>query len=115
VGFASANEEKAATPSVGVAAATALDLVPEGAAAVLSISDTDRLRVKGEELIEATGLKVTLKPTQLFQLGYTGLGVNGIVDESAPAAIILAQVRFSPSRRCRSTLTTCVPQYSRTQ
>src|SRR5262249_48974784 len=72
------------------AAPDVLDLVPEDAAAAVTVRNLTELRKKGDKFLDESELKVSLRPTQLFDLAFTWLGVTRGLDRDGDAAIIVA-------------------------
>src|SRR5690606_30945960 len=69
-----------------------LELLPADSLAGVAIRDLDDLKQKGDQFIKETELKVSLRPSELFEEAYRFLGVQapGVVDRRGSAAIVLA-------------------------
>src|SRR6266851_5612881 len=76
--------------SIASAGAGILDVIPEDAAAAFAIRDLNGLKKKGDKFIADSELKLPIRPSQLFDMAYTFLGITGGVDEKGSAAILLA-------------------------
>jgi hypothetical protein len=69
---------------------TMLDLIPADAGAAVAIRNLNDLKKKGDRFIADTEMKVPLRPSQVFEMGYQHLGINAGVDFNGSAAIVLA-------------------------
>jgi hypothetical protein len=76
--------------STAAAAPDALDLVPEDALAAVTVRNLTELRKKGDKFLDESELKVSLRPTQLFDFAFTWLGATRGLDRDGTAAIIVA-------------------------
>jgi hypothetical protein len=75
---------------VATAAPDVLDLVPEDAAGAVAIRNLTELHKKGDKFLDETELKVSLRPSQLFDIAFAWLGVTQGLDRNGTAAIIVA-------------------------
>ena len=65
------------------------DLIPHRAGAALTIRNLQELKKKGDQFAKECDLNLGLRPSDLFTMAYQFLGLQGGIDESGPAAIIL--------------------------
>jgi hypothetical protein len=72
---------------------TMLDLIPPDAAGAVAVRNLAELRKKGDAFAEAAKLHEFMRPSKLFDEGFRFLQVQGLVDESRPAAILLIHPR----------------------
>jgi hypothetical protein len=72
------------------AAPDVLDLLPEDAAGAVAIRNLTELHKKGDKFLDESELKVSLRPSQLFDMAWTWLGITRGLDRDGPAAIIVA-------------------------
>ncbi len=72
------------------AAPDVLDLLPEDAAGAVAIRNLTELHKKGDKFLDETELKVSLRPSQLFDLAWSWLGITQGLDRDGPAAIVVA-------------------------
>ncbi|HZY86889.1 MAG TPA: hypothetical protein VFE78_18795, partial [Gemmataceae bacterium] len=74
-------------------AADVLDLIPEDAAGAVAIRNLNELHKKGDKFLDESELKVSLRPTQLFDFAFTWLGITRGLDRDGAAAIVVANPR----------------------
>jgi hypothetical protein len=72
------------------AAPDVLDLIPEDAAGALAIRNLAELHKKGDKFLDETEMKVSLRPSKLFELAFDYLGLTRGVDRNGAAAIVAA-------------------------
>src|SRR5436305_8928792 len=72
------------------AAPDVLDLIPEDAAGAVAIRNLTELHKKGDKFLDETELKVSLRPSQLFDMAFDFLGLTRGVDRNGAAAIVAA-------------------------
>ncbi len=77
------------TAAAGAQQATMLDIVPADSAIAVAIRDLDDLQKKGDKLVADAELNISIRPSQLFSMAFGFLGIQGGLDERAPAAVIL--------------------------
>jgi hypothetical protein len=75
------------------AAPDVLDLIPEDAAGAVAIRNLNELHKKGDKFLDESELKVSLRPTQLFDFAFTWLGITRGLDRDGAAAIVVANPR----------------------
>jgi hypothetical protein len=72
------------------AAPDVLDLLPEDAAGAVAIRNLNELHKKGDKFLDESELKVSLRPSQLFDIAFGWLAITSGLDRNAAAAIVVA-------------------------
>ena len=65
------------------------DLIPRGAAVAVAIRNLDDLKKKGNTFLKESDLNIGLRPSDIFDHVYKFLGLQGGIDETGPAVLIL--------------------------
>ncbi len=68
---------------------SALELIPDDAAGAIIIRDLAELQKKGDKFLSATKWNMGIRPSQALHFVYQHLGIQGGVDETKPAGVIL--------------------------
>ncbi|MBI1913595.1 MAG: hypothetical protein HYS12_02390 [Planctomycetes bacterium] len=66
-----------------------LDLLPSDAMAGCAVRNLNDLKTKGDKFIKDTELPIPIRLSQVFDMAYQALGVQGVVDEDGSCAIVL--------------------------
>src|SRR5947207_851462 len=66
-----------------------LDLMPSDAMVGCAVRNLNDLKKKGDQFIKDTELQLPIRLSQVFDMAYQAIGVQGVVDEDGSCAIVL--------------------------